>query len=149
MRLLLVVFFAWCYGAAAPLAVHLHSTLTSPQPVGVSIGLSPRVENPARAMHVFRYSVSVGGGPFRVVRDFSQQPDFIWAPELYEHAATVRVTVRNNESKATAEDDLRFQIVSRIKGKAPVVTPSAASFDRSLQCAGVSGGRYFPRRFPR
>lgn len=76
-------------------------------------------------MLVFRYSASINGGPFRIVRDFSQQRDFTWAPELYEHAATIRVTARNNESKETAQDEMRFQITSRIKGKAPVITPSA------------------------
>ena len=112
-------------GAAAPLAVHLHSNLASPQPVGVSINLSPRVENMSKGMHVYRYSVSANGGPLRIIRDFSQDRDFTWAPELQEQGATVRVTVRNNESKETAEDEMPFQIVSRIKGKASVVTPSA------------------------
>ncbi|HVP00265.1 MAG TPA: aryl-sulfate sulfotransferase [Bryobacteraceae bacterium] len=74
---------------------------------------------------MFRYSVSVNGGPFRIVRDFSQESNFIWSPELYEHSATIRLIARNNESKETAQDDMRFQIVSRIKGKNPVVTPSA------------------------
>jgi arylsulfate sulfotransferase len=111
--------------AAAPLALHLRSTLPSPQPLGVVIGLTPRLENVSKGMLVFRYSVSVNGGPFHIVRDFSQDASFIWAPELYEHAATIRVTARNNESKETAEDEMRFQIASRIKGKAPVVTPSS------------------------
>ena len=112
-------------GAAAPLAVHLHSNLASPQAVGVSINLSPRVENMSKGMHVYRYSVSANGGPLRIIRDFSQDRGFTWVPELQEQSATVRVTVRNNESKETAEDEMRFQIVSRIKGKASVVTPSA------------------------
>ncbi len=114
-----------CSGAAVPLAIHLRSTLPSPQPVGVTIGLSPRMENVSQGNHAFRYSVSVNGGPFRIVRDFSQLRDFAWTPELYEQNATIRVTARNNESKATAEDEMRFQIVSRIKGDVPVVTPSA------------------------
>src|SRR6476469_5795358 len=82
---------------AVPLAVHLRSSLPSPQPVGTPIGLAPRLENVSKGMHVFRYSVSVNGGPYRIVRDFSQQRDFSWAPELYEHDAAVRITVRNNE----------------------------------------------------
>src|SRR5580704_17799483 len=103
-------------GAAAPLGLHLHSTLLSPQPVGVSIGLTPRLENLSKGMLVFRYSASVNGGPFHIIRDFSQQPDFTWAPELYEHAATIRVTARNNESKETAEDEMRFEVTSRVRG---------------------------------
>ena len=114
-----------CSGAAAPLAVRLHSTQASPQPVGVSIGLTARTENQSKEMHVFRYSVSVNGGPFRMIRDFSQQRSFVWAPELEEHGATIRATARNNESKETAEAEMSFQIVSRIKGKTAVVTPSS------------------------
>jgi len=48
--------------------------------VGTPIGLMPQLENPGTGMLVYRYSVSVNGGPFRVVRDFSQQPLFAWAP---------------------------------------------------------------------
>jgi hypothetical protein len=75
-------------------------------------------------MLVARYSVSVNGGPFRVLRDFSQQPIFAWLPELFEQSATIRVTVRNNETKATAKDELPFRIVPRAKGTA-VVTPTS------------------------
>jgi arylsulfate sulfotransferase len=129
-------------GVAASLGLHLHTTLPSPQPVGASIGLTPRLENISKGMLVFRYSVSVNGGPFRIIRDFSQQRDFTWGPELYEHAATIRVTARNNESKETAEDEMRFQILSRIKGNAPVITPSAnpliALFSAPPCAAGTS-----------
>jgi arylsulfate sulfotransferase len=123
----MTVIFAGLCGLtyAAPLAVHLYSTVPSPQLVGTPIGLAPRIENVSKGMHVFRYSVSVSGGPFRIVRDFSQQNDFAWTPDLYEHEATVRITVRNNETKETATDEARFQIGSRVKGKAAVVTPTA------------------------
>ncbi len=114
-----------CVMQAAPLAVHLHSNVPSPQPVGAAIGLSPRIENAPQGMQVFRYSVSVDGGPFRIVRDFTQQSDFAWAPGLFEHEATVRVTVRNNETKATADDQLKFRMVSRVKGSVPVVSPTS------------------------
>jgi arylsulfate sulfotransferase len=122
----LLVFAALGYSAAsAPLAVQLVSTLPSPQPVGTPIGLTPQLQNVAKGMLVFRYAVSVNGGPVHMVRDFSQQRDFTWAPALYEHNATVRVTVRNNETKETAETETRFQIVPRVKGSTPVVMPTA------------------------
>src|SRR5262249_47700186 len=111
--------------AAAPLTIHLHSNLSSPQAVGTAIGFSPRIENSSKGMHVFRYAVSEDRGPFRVIRDFSQDRDFVWMPELYEHSAAIRVTVRNNETKETADDIARFDIVSRVKGKAAVVTHAA------------------------
>src|SRR3954471_15322361 len=109
-----------------PLAVHLRTSLPSPQPVGTPIGLFPDAENlDLKAMHVVRYSVSVNGGPFHVIRDFSQQPLFAWAPELFEQVATVRVDLRNNDTKATARDEMPFRIVSRVKGTAPVVVSTA------------------------
>jgi hypothetical protein len=132
-----------CLGTAAPLALHLRSTLPSPQPVGSSIGLTPRLENVSKGMLVFRYSVSVNGGPFRMVRDYSQQRDFTWTPELYEHSATIRVTARNNESKETAEDEMRFQITSRIAGKAPVITPSAYPLIALFSAPPCSAGTSF------
>lgn len=122
-RLLVFATFAGS-AIAAPLAVHLHATLSSPQPVGVSIGLTPRVDN-AVGLHSYRYSVSVNGGPFRVVRDFSQDKEFVWSPALYEHDAAIHLIARNNKTKELAEDEMRFRIVPRAAAKGPVVTPTA------------------------
>jgi hypothetical protein len=91
----------------------------------VVVALVPHVDNPARGMHVFRYSVSVDGGPFHVIRDFSQQQEFIWVPALYEHDARVSLTVRNNATKETARAELPFRVVSRVRGQQASVTPTA------------------------
>ena len=122
--LFLVLAALSCNGADTPLTVRLLSTLQSPQPVGTPIGLSPRLENVAKGMLNFRYEVSVNGGPFHIVRDFSQDRDLAWAPALYEHRAAIRVTVRNNETKETAHAELPFEIVPRAKG-APSVVPTS------------------------
>jgi arylsulfate sulfotransferase len=122
----LLVFAALgCSAAGAPLAVQLVSTLPSPQPAGTPIGLSPQLQNVAKGMIVVRYALSVNGGPFHIVRDFTQQRDFTWAPALYEHNAAIRVTVRNNETKETAESETRFQIVPRVKGNTPIVASTS------------------------
>src|SRR2546422_8946418 len=93
-------FAALSSGASgAALSVRLLPSVPSPQPVGTVIGLFPRVENAVAGMQVFRYSVSVDGGPLHIVRDFSQQKDFVWRPQFYEHDASVRVTVRHNATK--------------------------------------------------
>ena len=114
-----------CAGESTPpLGVRLLSNLASPQPVGTPIGLTARLTAPSRAKHVFRYSVSTAGGPFRIIRDFSQDSGFFWRPELYEHEAVVRVTVRNNESKQTAQADLPFKTESRVRNSVPVATPT-------------------------
>jgi hypothetical protein len=74
---------------------------------------------------VYQYSVAVNGGPFRILRDFSQDYSFAWAPELFEQSATIRVKVRNNETNATGQAKVPFQILSRAKGTAPLVTPTS------------------------
>jgi hypothetical protein len=111
---------------ASPPAVRLLSSLPSPQPAGTLINLMARVDNsPPQGKHAYRYSVSVDGGAFRIVRDFSQQEFFVWSPALYEHEARVRVTVRNNQSKESADSELPFRVVSRVQGSRPVVTAAA------------------------
>jgi arylsulfate sulfotransferase len=114
-----------CWASDPPMSVRLLTSLPSPQPVGTPIGLAAHVEDAAKGMLVFRYSVGIVGGPLHIVRDFSQQRDFAWRPALYEHEAMVHVTVRNNETKETAEDEKPFRSVSRIKDASPVITPTA------------------------
>src|SRR5262249_15611059 len=127
--------------------VRLYPTLPSPQLVGTPIGFAPRIDNVSKGMHVFRYSVSVNGGPFRIVRDFSQEPAFAWAPELYEHDATVRITVRNNDTKETADAETRFRIASRIKGAASVVTPTAHPLVALFSAPPCPAGQQFQVAF--
>ena len=110
--------------AGAAFAVHLMTTLPSPQLVGTPIGFSPRIENISKGIHVFRYAASINGGPSHIIRDFTQLRDFAWSPALYEHNATIRVTARNNDTKETAESEVRFQIVPRAQTK-PVVVATA------------------------
>jgi len=112
--------------AETPLTVQLRSTLASPQPVGTPIGLTalPQGHPPGRETFVFQYSVSVNGGPFHVVHDYSQQFAFAWTPDLFEQSATIRVKVRDNDTKATGQAEMPFQFVSRVKDKA-VATPTS------------------------
>src|SRR5215216_1758698 len=109
MSRLWILAFAWVAvsrtATGAPMTVRLHTSMPSPQPVGAVIGLMPHVENVAQGMLVYRYSISIDGGPSRVVRDFSQQREFVWSPPLYEHAARIHITVRNNQTKETADGD--------------------------------------------
>lgn len=112
--------------AETPLTVQLRSTLASPQPVGTPIGLTalPQGHPPGRETFVFQYSISVNGGPFHVVHDYSQQFAFAWTPDLFEQSATIRVKVRDNDTKATGQAEMPFQFVSRVKDKA-VATPTS------------------------
>jgi hypothetical protein len=116
-----------CWSAPS---VRIVPALASPQPVGTVIGLTAVAKEEGDPLKLFpklrvRYSVSVDGAPFRVVRDFSPEPNFNWRPELFEHQARVKVTLKNIVTKMTADSELPFQIVARAKGQQPVVTPTA------------------------
>jgi len=114
--------------AETPFTVKLQSGLPSPQPVGTPIGLTAlpsAVGLAARDNFVFQYSVSVNGGPFRIVHDYSQQFAFAWTPDLFEQSVTIRVKVRDDDAKTSAQAEMPFQFVSRIKRNAAVVTPTA------------------------
>jgi hypothetical protein len=96
--------------------------------VGTSVGLTAlpsTVGLASRDTFVFQYSVSVNGGPFRIVHDFSQEFAFAWTPDLLEQNVTIRVKIRDDDAKTSAQAEIPFQFVSRIKGNAPVVTPTA------------------------
>src|SRR5271155_1910406 len=84
-----------CWSAPS---VRIVPALASPQPVGTVIGLAALATeegDPFGLKLRFRYSVSVDGSPFRVVRDFSPESNFAWRPELFEHEARVKVTLKN------------------------------------------------------
>jgi arylsulfate sulfotransferase len=108
-----------------PLTVTLLPNLRSPQPVGTIITLVPRLAHSTHATYVAQYSVSVDGGAFHMIRDFSQDMPFTWSPELYEHEARVRVTVRDNDTMQTVAAELPFRMMSRIKDGRPAVATTA------------------------
>ncbi len=149
LRFILAIACCGWTASAAAFSVQLLANKTSPQPVGTPIGLGARVENAGQGMQVFRYSVSVDGGPFRIVRDFSQQREFAWMPALYEHQAKVRVTLRINESKQTAEGEAPFSVVSRLKGTAPTITATAHPLVPLFSAPACPAGSQFRVAFNR
>lgn len=132
-----------------PLSVTLVPNLPSPQPVGTIITLLPRLKNSTHATHVAQYSVSVDGGAFHMIRDFSQDMMFTWSPELYEHEARMRVVVRDNDTMKTATAELPFRIISRIKDGRPVVTPTAHPLVALLSAPPCPAGSQFRGEFRR
>src|SRR4051794_19500389 len=102
-RHLLSVLFAgfvsisWCKPS-----VRIMSSVPSPQPVGTVIGITAVPKDDGDPLKMirkmrFRFSVSVDGSEFRIVRDYSPGLLFAWRPELYEHEARVKVNVLNVE----------------------------------------------------
>ena len=58
--------------ARAAMTIELASSVPSPQPVGAVIGLLPKAKVVFPGPPVYRYDVSANGGPFHMLRDFSQ-----------------------------------------------------------------------------
>ncbi len=139
-----------CFGAPPPkMTAGLLPSLRSPQPVGTAVGLLPRVNPASRSVRVYRYSVSADGGPFHVIRDFSQQEYFAWSPALYEHDARVRLTVRDNATKETAQAELPYRTSSRIKDSETVVTPTPHPLIALVSAPGCPAGGKFRVAFLR
>jgi arylsulfate sulfotransferase len=139
-----------CWSAPS---VRIVPALASPQPVGTVIGLAALAKDEGDPFKLFaklrfRYSVSVDGSPFRVVRDFSPESDFAWRPELFEHEARVKVTLKNIATKMTAESELPFQIVARAMGQ-PVATPTANPLVALFSAPACSQGSRFRVAFRR
>jgi arylsulfate sulfotransferase len=135
-------------------SVRIVPALVSPQPVGTVIGLAAVAKEEGNPLQLFpklrfRFSVSVDGSPFRVVRDFSPQPNFNWRPELFEHEARVKVTLKNIATKMTADGELPFQIVPRAKGQQPVATPTANPLVALFSAPSCPPGSRFRAAFRR
>jgi arylsulfate sulfotransferase len=110
--------------------VRIIPSLPSPQPVGAVIAMVAVASLDGDAVAQmrnarFRYSVSVDGAPFRVMRDYSPAPHFAWRPNLYEHEAVVRVVMKNLATGDTAQADTPYRVSPRISGNRPVVSPTA------------------------
>ena len=142
MKIVLLTLAIVASGSGA-ITIDLASSVPSPQPVGTVIGFMPRLQiTPPGAVN-YRYAISTNGGPFRVVRDFTQDPSFVWAPELYEHSATIRLTVRKSSDKETADAEVRFQIVSRVKGSNAMVTATSHPLIALFSAPPCSNGEEF------
>ncbi|MFL6447977.1 MAG: aryl-sulfate sulfotransferase [Bryobacteraceae bacterium] len=135
-------------------AVRILPALPSPQAVGTVVGLTAIPKEEGDPLKVFdklrfRYSVSVDGGDFHIIRDFDRNPSFAWRPELYEHQAHIKVVVENTETEQTGEADLPFQVVSRVRGEQSTVTPTAHPLVALFSSAACPEGSQFRVAFKR
>ena len=122
----LMITFTFCWSKPS---LQLLSSLPSPQLVGTAIGLEakPTLDgdpDKQRPLLQFRFSVSVDGAPFRIISDFKSGTGFVWRPDLYEHEARVKVTMRNTATKENLDSELPFRILPRANGGHPVASPT-------------------------
>lgn len=127
LLLVLAISFRLCWSKPG---VQLVSALPSPQMVGTMIGLEARPTldgDPDKQMRFlqYRFSVSVDGAPSRLLSDFNGGSGFVWRPDLYEHEARVKVTMRNTSTKESFDSELQFRILPRAKAGNPAVSPTS------------------------
>src|SRR2546423_4946433 len=110
--------------AALPESVTLTPDRASGQSVGTTVRWTAIAAMPRGHAAVYRFSVGARGGALRMVRDFSPTPSFAWTA-LQTGAYTVAVTAKAGfaaSSSVTAR--MAYLITSRVRGSAPVVTPT-------------------------
>ena len=74
---------------------------------------------------VYQFRVGPTGGPFHVVRDFSQSNTFIWNP-MQEGSYNIQVTVKDGFSAATGESaSASYTAQSRVVGTSAVISPTS------------------------
>lgn len=101
----------------------------------------------------YRFAVSVDGAPFRILSDFSRNSGFAWRPDLFEHEAHIKVTMRNTDpkekNKETVESELPFRVLPRATGKTPVVSGTAVPLVALFSAPPCPQGSKFSVEFHR
>ncbi len=96
----------------------------APQLVGEPIAWTASVPNAAPGL-VYQFSVGSPGGPFQVVRDFSPDNHFTWAP-MQEGNYRIEVTVKDGfDAQDTQSAVVVDEVDSRISGDQAAITPTA------------------------
>jgi hypothetical protein len=104
--------------------ITLTPSAPAPQLVGAPITWTATVADAAPGL-VYQFDVGSPGGPFRLVRDFSPDNSFTWAP-LQEGTYRLRVTVADGfGAQDTQSAVVTDQVDSRVTGGEPVITPTA------------------------
>ncbi len=96
----------------------------APQLVGEPITWTATVPNATPGL-VYQFSVGSPGGPFRMVRDFSPDDSFTWAP-IQEGNYRIRVAVKDGFGASDTQSAVvTDRVDSRVTGDKAVVTPTA------------------------
>jgi hypothetical protein len=96
----------------------------APQLVGEPITWAATVADASPGL-VYQFSVGCPGGPFRMVRDFSPDDSFTWAP-VREGTYRIRVAVKDGFGATDTESAVvTDQVDSRVTGSSPVITPTS------------------------
>lgn len=96
----------------------------APQLVGEPITWTATVANASPSL-VYQFSVGSPGGPFQMVRDFSPDNHFTWAP-MQEGNYRIRVAIKDGfDAQDTQSAVVTDEVDSRVTGDEAVITPTA------------------------
>jgi arylsulfate sulfotransferase len=96
----------------------------APQLVGDPVTWTATAPN-APSTLVYQFSVGSPGGPFHMVRDFSPDNHFTWAP-MQEGTYRVEVTIKDGfDASDTQSAVVVDQVDSRVTGDQAVITPTS------------------------
>jgi hypothetical protein len=96
----------------------------APRLAGEPITWSATVPNASPGL-VYQFSAGPPGGPFQMVRDFSPDNSFTYAP-MREGTYRIRVAVKDGLSASDTQSTVvTDQVNSRVTGDEPVVSPTA------------------------
>jgi hypothetical protein len=108
-----------------PSTISLVPSEPAPQLVGQPITWTATVSNGPTAGLVYQFSDGPIDGPFHMVRDFSPNNTFTWAP-MEEGEYKIKVTVKQGFAATDAESAVVHDVVnSRITGSEAVTTPTS------------------------
>jgi hypothetical protein len=96
----------------------------APQPVGEPITWTATVRDAPPDL-VYQFSVKAPHAAFHMVRDFSPDDHFTWAP-MQEGDYRIKVTVKDGfDGQRTRSDVVTDEVDSRVTGNEAVITPTA------------------------
>ena len=124
--------FPFCFAFLGPVTIHLSASmqaqlspsLASPQPVGTPITLQASTTGAFGASLSYRFSVAPMGSTLNIVRDYETTNSFQWTPSQHEGWYVIQATVRNNNTQATAQATVIFQVTSLVTRGQAVVSPT-------------------------
>jgi arylsulfate sulfotransferase len=112
--------------AAFAMSVSVQPSEPAPSPLGTVVTWDASIDSGGEGTIWYRYRVrKPGASQFLTVRDFSPQSWFKWSPNLVEGSYQVEVTARNLDSGEDSSAVSGYDVISRITGDSPVITPTS------------------------
>jgi arylsulfate sulfotransferase len=110
---------------ASAMSVSLVPSAPSPVPVGTLVTWTAAVSDPSPGRLWYRFSAHESGQDSHVIKDYGPDTSLDWTASDHEGLYIVEVSVRNTDTGDAANDVVSFQMMSRVDGGQPVITPTA------------------------